>query len=173
MLKKFLTFVYIVLFIFIIFLFQTMIIDGKELFGIKPNLILITVIVASLWYGAYVGVTYSLIIGIITDLIFGNYGTFTICYFITGTVISLINNNYRKENKIALVYVTLIASSIFEILQYFIHLINTGIYSNIFTLLIHIVLSSLLNIIIVYIVHSLLYKLLRYFDKNIGDYSVK
>lgn len=174
MAKKILAFVNIILFLVIIYLLQTMIIDGRELFGVKPNLILITVIVVSLWYGVYVGVIYSILIGIITDLVFGNtYGMFTLCYLITGTVVSIINKSYRKDNKIALVYVTFIASTVFEIVQYFIYLLRTGVYSNILSLLIQIILSALLNVVLVYIVHALLYKIMKYFDKNIGEYDVK
>lgn len=174
MAKKILAFVNMTLVLIAIFLLQTMVIDGRELFGVKPNLILITVIVVALKYGVYGGITYSAIIGIVTDLMFGNtYGMFTLCYLITGTVISIINNNYRKENKIALVYVTFIASAIFEVVQYFIYLLRTGVYSNILSLLVQIVLSAILNVILVYIIHALLFKILKYFDKNIGEYDVK
>lgn len=72
MLKKCLTVVYIILFIILIFFIQLFVIDSRTLFGVKPNLILITVIVASLWYGVYTGTFFSFIIGFITDLVFGN-----------------------------------------------------------------------------------------------------
>ena len=53
--RKALTIVYLLLFILIIFVFQMYIIDERELFGVKPNLILISVIVVSLWFGLYTG----------------------------------------------------------------------------------------------------------------------
>ena len=66
--RKVLTIIYLVFLIILIFTLQILLIDGRTIFGIKPNLILITVIVVSLWFGLYVGSFYGLIIGIITDI---------------------------------------------------------------------------------------------------------
>ena len=54
-LKKILTFLYLILFFILIYVLQIFVIDGRTLFGVKPNLILISVIVISLWFGIYKG----------------------------------------------------------------------------------------------------------------------
>ena len=105
--KKTLTIIYIILFVIAIFVLQMFVIDSRELFGVKPNLILICVIVVSLWFGVYTGSIFSLIIGMVTDILFGNgIGLFTISYSIVGVLVGLFSNNYRKESKVALVCVT-------------------------------------------------------------------
>ena len=171
--KKALTIVYLLLFILIIFVFQMFIIDERELFGVKPNLILISVIVVSLWFGLYTGSIYSVIIGIITDMLFGNnIGLFTIGYAITGVIIGFFNYNYRKENKIALLYLTFIATAIFELIEYIIYFVITKEYTSILYFVYQILLTSILNIVIVYVVYSLLYKIISFFEDRLNVYDV-
>lgn len=171
--KKTLTIVYLLLFILIIFVFQMFIIDERELFGVKPNLILISVIVVSLWFGLYTGSIYSVIIGIITDMLFGNsIGLFTIGYAITGVIIGFFNYNYRKENKIALLYLTFIATAIFELIEYIIYFVITKEYTSILYFVYQIILTSILNIVIVYVVYSLLYKIISFFEDRLNVYDV-
>lgn len=171
--KKTLTIVYLLLFILIIFVFQMYIIDERELFGVKPNLILISVIVVSLWFGLYTGSIYSVIIGIITDMLFGNnIGLFTIGYAITGVIIGFFNYNYRKENKIALLYLTFIATAIFELIEYIIYFVITKEYTSILYFVYQIILTSILNIVIVYVVYSLLYKIISFFEDRLNVYDV-
>lgn len=171
--KKALTIVYLLLFILIIFVFQMFIIDERELFGVKPNLILISVIVVSLWFGLYTGSIYSVIIGIITDMLFGNnIGIFTIGYAITGVIIGFFNYNYRKENKIALIYLTFIATAIFELIEYIIYFVITKEYTSILYFVYQIILTSILNIVIVYVVYSLLYKIISFFEDRLNVYDV-
>ena len=171
--RKALTIVYLLLFILIIFVFQMFIIDERELFGVKPNLILISVIVVSLWFGLYTGSIYSVIIGIITDMLFGNnIGLFTIGYAITGVIIGFFNYNYRKENKIALLYLTFIATAIFELIEYIIYFVITKEYTSILYFVYQIILTSILNIVIVYVVYSLLYKIISFFEDRLNVYDV-
>lgn len=170
--KKILTFIYILFLILIIFIVQMFIIDNKTLFGVKPNLILISTIIVSLWYGLYAGTFYSFIIGFVTDLLFGNtFGMFTISYTIVGATIGFLNNTYRKENKISLIYLTIIATSLFEIISYIEYAIVYSVFSNVFYLLIQIFLSSLLNIVIVYIIYSLIYRVAESLDDRLKSDS--
>lgn len=168
--KKILAGIYLVFLIILIYLFQVLIINNNNLFGAKPNLILISCIVVSMWYGLYVGSFYSLIIGIITDIVFGNSNfLFTVSYAITGVLIGFFNYNYRKENKVSLVYITIFGTAIFEIVEYIAYLMITSRYSSIFYLIKQVAVSSILNIVIVYIIYSLVIKIVNYFDDRIGN----
>ena len=168
MFKKILTFLYLILLIVALYFFQVFVIDNRDLFGVKPNLILILVIVVSLWYGIYKGTIFAFIIGFITDIIFGNTsGMFLISYTLTGAITGLINYNYRRENKISLVYVTLISTAIFEVIQYMEYLFLTHTYSSIFYFIKQIILASILNTIIVFIIYRLIYKVVEYFEASL------
>ncbi len=168
MFKKILTFLYLILLIVALYFFQVFVIDNRDLFGVKPNLILILVIVVSLWYGIYKGTIFAFIIGFITDIIFGNTsGMFLISYTLTGAITGLINYNYRRENKISLVYVTLISTAIFEVIQYMEYLFLTHTYSSILYFIRQIILASILNTIIVFIIYRLIYKVVEYFEASL------
>lgn len=150
-----------------IYTLQLFVINPKTLFGVKPNLILIAVIVVSLWFGLYKGTIFSFLIGMITDYIFGsNFGIFTIAYTICGMLVGYVNENYRKENKMSLVYVTLMATITFEVIQYFEYLLITHLYSSIWALGKQIILSLLLNIVIVYVVYGLVHRITQYFGNR-------
>lgn len=165
--KKFLTYLFIVLLVIALYIIQIFVIDKGSLFGLKPNLLLISVVTISLWYGLYAGSIYSLIIGIITDLIFGSNGQFTLCYSITGCIIGFLNYNYRKENKVALLYVISFATLIFETSQYVLYIFTTSSYINLFFLIKHVAIACLLNICIAYIIYGLLYKITEMLDDSI------
>lgn len=167
--KNILTFIFIVILILIIFLIQLYFINPRSLFGIKPNLILILSIVISLWYGVYTGGISSFIIGFITDILIGSsqIGIFTISYTIVGLVVGSLNANYRKESKMSLVYVSIIATFVFEIVEYFCYLIFFSVNTSIFYLLKQIFISSLLNIAIVYVIYSVIYNITEYIEDRI------
>lgn len=168
MLKNVLTAVYVAVFIMLIYIFQIFVIDQRLLLGVKPNLILIFTIVVSLFLGLYKGAFFSFCIGILTDIIFGSsFGIFTISYTITGILVGYLNNNYRKENKMALVYITIISTATFEFVEYISYLMTTSIYGNMLYLIKQIIISSVLNIIIVYLIYSFLFRAIEYFENRI------
>ncbi|MEG2348548.1 MAG: rod shape-determining protein MreD [Clostridia bacterium] len=169
MFKKIITMLKLVLLIVIIYLFQIFVVDGRTLFGVKPNFILICVIVVSLWYGMYCGSFFAFCIGVLTDLIFINsMGVYTIAYTIVGLIVGFLNTKYIKENKMSLVYTTLIATAIFEICQYFLYLFTMGVSVNILYLIKQIILASLLNIVCVYIFYGMVKRIISYFDLRLN-----
>ena len=106
-------------------------------------------------------------------MLFGNnIGLFTIGYAITGVIIGFFNYNYRKENKIALLYLTFIATAIFELIEYIIYFVITKEYTSILYFVYQIILTSILNIVIVYVVYSLLYKIISFFEDRLNVYDV-
>jgi rod shape-determining protein MreD len=152
-------------------MFQIYVIDSRELFGIKPNIILISVIVMSLWYGLYAGTIYGLLIGIITDILFGNnFGIFTLSYTLVGCIIGYLNYNYRRESKVSILYLTIFGTCIFEFAEYIIYLFLNSSNSNIFHLIIQMLISSLLNVILAFILYGAFVKISEYAESNIKYY---
>jgi len=165
--KRVITIIYILILLISVFAFQLFVINSRDLFGIKPNLILILVIVASAWYGEKIGGIFSFIIGFVTEMLFGLNGIFLVSYTIVGIIVGYLNNKYNKENRISLVYITIIATFIFEFIQYIVYALSFKIYSNVFYFFKQVVISSILNIVIVFIVYSLIHNLIGYFDSRL------
>lgn len=171
MAKRIFSYFFMLLVLIGIFVFQVYVIDSRELFGVKPNIILISVIVMSLWYGLYSGSIYGLIIGILTDILFGNtYGIYTMSYTIVGSTIGYLNYNYRKESKASLSYLTIFGTCLFEFIEYIIYLFFSSSPTGIFYLIIQMTISSILNVILAFILYGVFAKISDYAEKNILYY---
>lgn len=165
--KKIITVIYLIALLLILFAFQMFVINNRSLFGIKPNLILISVIVVSSWYGEKIGGVFSFVIGFVTEALFNANGIFLVSYTIVGILVGLLNTKYNKENKLSLGYVTIMATFLFELIEYIYYSALYEVYSNIFYFFKQVVISSLLNIVIVFIVYSIIYKIVEYFDSRL------
>lgn len=166
--KNILMILSIVSIVIVVFILQLFFINQKEIFGIRPNLILITCIVISLWYGVYIGGISSFLLGIMTNFLYGNnMAVYVIGYTLCGILIGSINTNYRKENKMTFVYVTVFATFLFEIVQYIGKMIMYNIDGNFWYLLKQSVISSLLNIVIVYILYYIIAKISEHMEDKI------
>lgn len=165
--KKIITVIYIITLLLCLFAVQMFFINNRQLFGIKPNLILILAIVVSSWYGEKVGGIFSFIIGLLTEFLFNANGMFLVDYTVVGILVGLLNTKYNTENKISLIYITMIATFLFEFVQYIYYGFVYGIYSNIVYFLKQVFISSILNIVIVFIVYSIIYKIVEHFDSRL------
>ncbi len=78
--KNILKSICIILLFLISLIVQLFIFNNMELLGVKPNMLLISIIVVSLFTNIYSTTIYSFILGFIVDIIFGSTGMFTISY---------------------------------------------------------------------------------------------
>lgn len=163
--NKIIFFIFLVLIFILILFVQVFVISGNTLFGMKPNVLLISVIVFTTFLGLYKGSIYALVLGIFCDFLYGsNFGVFTISYTIVAIIIGLISSNYRNESKLALIIMTLIGTALFETTQFIIYsFLNNGIY-NIFHLILQIFLASILNIVIVFILNGVISKVAEHLE---------
>lgn len=149
--------------IILTFLLQIVIANNFEIFGITPNLILVTVVIISMWNRIEMNVAVACIMGILTDLIFHfDFGQSFISYLVIALCISAISKKYRKESKAAIVYITIMATCIFTGFQFVYYIIDNSLMINVFAILKQTIVEILLNIGIAYI----LYKV---FENNMKD----
>lgn len=145
---------------------QLFIFNNMSLFGVKPNILLISIIVVSLYTNIYSSTIYSFILGFIVDLLFGGSGMFTISYTAIGMILGFVGENYMKENYLSIVILTAISVTLFEVIQYFQSMIISSSYISIFFLFKQLVLSILLNVILVFIMCFVFGKLIEHIDKK-------
>ncbi len=138
------------------FLIQIVISNNFELFGITPNLILVTVVIISMWNNITVSVITACIIGIAADLIFHfDLGQSFISYLVIALCISYMSKKYRKESKAAIVYITIMATCIFTGFQFVYYIIDSSLVINIFAMIKQIIIEVLLNIALSYILYKI------------------
>lgn len=166
--KNMLALLYILAFIIILYILQIYIVGDKTLFGVKPNLFLISALIVSLWYGLYIGTLYAFCIGLITDILYSsNPGMLVISYTVAGMIVGLLHYSSQKESKISIIYATFVCVFIFEIIQYTYYAALTGTFFSILYLLKQIIISSVLNIVITYIFYGLILKFTDSLDLKI------
>lgn len=160
--QKILNIVKIPIIIVLTFILQIVISNNFVLFGVTPNLILVTIVIVSMWNTLPVNLTVAGVTGIFADLIFHfSIGKSLISYLVIALCISYISNKYRKESKAAIIYITIIATLIFTSFQVIYYIIDNLIIINIFTILKQLVVEILLNIAIAYIVYKIFEKSMK------------
>ena len=77
-----------VILIFIIsVLLQVFVINKTSLFDVKPNMLLVSIILVSMFTNIYSCSIYSFILGFVADLVFGTSGIYTLSYSIIGALL--------------------------------------------------------------------------------------
>ncbi len=141
----------------IVLLFQIFVVNNSTLFGIKPNLILVFLIVYSLFTNFYKTCIVSLLTGILVDILFGNTNfMFTIIYMISGILLAFVNDKFTRENKITIITLVIVSVFCFEIVEFIEYAYLYNVYASVFTLLKQIIISILLNFILCQIVYSVI-----------------
>ncbi|MGN1013708.1 MAG: rod shape-determining protein MreD [Clostridia bacterium] len=159
--------VIVTIFLFVISLaIQLFLFDNMSLFGVKPNMLLISIIVVSLYTNIYASTIYSFSLGFIVDLIFGGSGMFTISYTIIGMLLGLISEDYMKENYLSTIVLTALSVIVFEVILYFDSMIISSSYISFFFLIKQLTLSILLNVVLVFIMCFLFGKIIIHIDKK-------
>ncbi len=149
--------------IILTFVIQIFISNNLEIFGVTPNLILVTVVIVSMWNNIIVNVIVASIMGIFADLIFHfDLGQSLVTYLVIALCISYISKKYRKESKAAIVYITIMATVIFTSFQFVYYIIDSSLIVNIFSIIKQIIIEILLNIAIAYVVYKI-------FEKSMKD----
>lgn len=140
--------------------------NNITLFGVKPNMLLISMIVVGMFTNIYSVSFYSFFVGFVSDLIFGTSGLYTIIYSILGTIIGYVSDNYMKENVFSAIIMTAGAVTIFEIIEYIKTMVITSSYVGVMHLFGVLIISILLNIAIVSIFSFIFGKINSLIDKK-------
>lgn len=111
------TIITILLFV-ISLLLQLFVFDDITIFGFKPNMLLISVIIVGMYTNIYSTAIYSLLLGFVTDLLFGVSGFYTIVYSILGVTIGYVSDSYMKDNIFSAIILTAGGITVLEVVQY-------------------------------------------------------
>ena len=153
-------------FIYYSLFIQLFIFNNMELFGVKPNLILICVIVVGLYTNIYSSTIFSFLVGIIVDLLFGSGGMFIISYTAIGMLLGYISGDYMKENYLSIILITAISVTLFEVVEYVQSMIILSKYISFIFLIKQVILSILLNTVLVFIICFIFGKIIGLIDKK-------
>ena len=111
-----------IIFIFLVIYFlQSNFFSWFVIFGIKPNLFVILTLIIGLFMGRKYGLCFGIGFGLIIDFLIGrNIGVSSLMLGIVGLVGGYIDKNFSKDNKIIIMLIVAISTTIFELGQYLI-----------------------------------------------------
>lgn len=142
-------------------LLQLFVFNDISIFGVKPNMLLISVILIGLNTNIYVSTIYSFILGIVVDLLFGCTGMFTISYTIVGIILGYISDGYMNDGFLSLLLLSTLGIVVFEIVGYIESMISLSKFISLFFLLKQLIFSLILDVIILALIYMLLDKIKR------------
>ena len=147
--------IYTIVGIFIL-LIQIYIFNNIAFFGAKVNLVLIYVTITAIFKDTKWSISTSILMGAIMDILFkAPLFKYVAIYVIISMIIHLTISKYRKESKLAVIYIVGIATLIFEVMEYIFCAINKGIFVNVFSFIGMIIISIIINVIIGILLHNI------------------
>lgn len=104
---------------FVCYILQTSLVDGIQIYGIKPNLIIIITISYALVRGRRDGAILGAILGLILDIMSGKIiGLFALLGLYLGYIIGSLNKNLYKENYLIPILLTAAGSFVYNFVFY-------------------------------------------------------
>jgi len=151
--KKFLGIVVIIIIFFIIYFLQSNFFTFFNIAGVKPNLFIILVLILGLFLGKGIGFTLGVVFGLLLDIYVGKtLGMYALSLGIIGCLSGYLDINFQKESRINLIWMTILTTSIFELINN----IGMNIFSTSFLKIL--LLETLFNVLIVIIIYNSLLK---------------
>jgi len=163
------------IFIFVITLIQTNLIGNIAVFGVKPNLFIVFIIVVGLTTGIETGAVVGFIVGLIMDSYSPTpVGIYTLLGLLLGLLSGVSNRNFFRDNYILTIAFAFIYTLLFETVAYFVFISGLfwadGVVSVLYNLLMSykniILIEALYSIPFAVIIHLLSFKFLVGLDKE-------
>lgn len=164
--KKFKSFLILLLLFLIIYFLQFNFFTWFNIKGIMPNLFVVFTLFVGIFIGQRIGIAVGLFVGIVIDVIIGKQVGFTgIALGIVGYVGELLDKNFDKNNLLTLLAMVAIVTFGYELVNMFYIIVRNGLNFNIFIFLVMIVVEVLFNVLLVMIFYPLIKKIGHYFEE--------
>ena len=164
--KKFKSFLILLLLFLIIYFLQFNFFTWFNIRGIMPNLFVVFTLFVGIFIGQRIGIAVGLFVGIVIDVIIGKQVGFTgIALGIVGYVGELLDKNFDKNNLLTLLAMVAIVTFGYELVNMFYIIVRNGLNFNIFIFLIMIIVEVLFNVLLVIIFYPLIKKIGHYFEE--------
>jgi rod shape-determining protein MreD len=114
-------------FIILFLVLQTTLLEYAAIYGIKPNLIIVFVIVAALLRGNVEGGAVGFFSGLLLDMLFGGVlGFYALLGLYLGIAAGSINRRLFRENLLVVLFFTFVYSVVYESVVYILNTIMSG-----------------------------------------------
>jgi rod shape-determining protein MreD len=151
-------------FIFLFLLLQTTLLKYAAIRGVKPNVIIVFIIVTALLRGGAEGGTVGFFAGLALDMMFGGVlGFHALLGFYLGIAAGSVNKNLFRENMLVVIFFTFMFSVAYESVVFIINNIMSGNIRFLYALTSVILPEAVYNSALVVLILPLLIKADRWF----------
>ena len=171
--KKFKCILALLLTFLIIYFLQVNVFTWLNIRGIMPNLFVILVLFIGLFAGQKLGVLFGLLFGLILDLLVGkSIGFSSIFLAIIGYLGEYFDKNYSKDNRILLIILAVLCTSIYEIGMHAVDVIKIKASLELPAFLGTLLVENLYNVLIVIIIYPLMKKFGSYVERTFKEKDI-
>lgn len=151
----------------IIYYLQSNFFSWFTISGIMPNLFVILVLFVGLFASQLMGTVYGVGIGIMLDLLLGTkIGIRAVSLGIIGFLAGVFDKNFSKDSRLTIMFMSLGATVIYEIVNYFLNYIFIGTQIEIINFIKILVIEVIYNIVITIILYPLIQKAGYYIENE-------
>lgn len=155
----------------LIYVLQVGVFSHFPIAGVVPNLFIILILYVSLFANSFNAMFFSVIIGLLLDLLYGNtIGISAVMFCIIGYLGSYFDKNFSKENKITILLMVIGATIIYEAGLYILNGVVLQYDFEWFRLMkiiiFEVIYNSLITILLYPFIQNTGYKVDRVFKKN-------
>ena len=162
--KKLVISILLILVFIFLYLLQINFFSWFKIAGIMPNLFVIFVLFIGLFFSRSIGITYSIIVGVLLDLFIGKkVGISIVMFGIIGLIGGIFDKNFSKESRMTIMLMVIVATIVFEagsyLLGYFIYKYTFEGVAFLKILLIECFYNAIITIILYPLIQNLGYKI--------------
>jgi rod shape-determining protein MreD len=155
------------------FILQTTVLQNIAIMDIKPNVMLILVVCIGFIKGGTDGLYVGIISGLLHDCYYSSYiGSNLFLYSVIGYFVGSICNNFYKENILAPMITTAIASFCYDFLYYVINILLKGYTGILYFLRWIIVPSVVYNCLFSFIIYMVVFYTISFYDNRNSKYRI-
>lgn len=154
----------ILLFVFLSYLLQTTVLQGVQIAGVVPNLLIILLVAVAYRYGKLSGLIVGFLMGLFVDLAEGNViGLYALIYMLVGYLLGFANKIYYYDDTTIPLFLVAISDFVYNFLIYvsgFLLRSRLHLFFYIRTIMLPELLYTVVVSVFVYrLLHKILYKL--------------
>ncbi len=155
-------------FILLFLVLQTTLLDYAAIYGIKPNVLIVFVIVAALVRGNVEGGVVGFLAGLAADMLFGGVlGFYALLGLYLGIAAGSTNRRLFRENLLVVLFFTFVYSVVYETAVYFLNTIMSGNIQLLYALTRVIFPEAVYNCAVAVIIYWLMIKADRRFSQTV------
>ena len=172
--KRFGIILSLVLIFLVIYFLQSNFFSWFTIYGVKPNLLVLFILIIGLFMGKRYGLLYGVGLGLIIDSLIGrNIGVSSVMLGVVGIMGGYIDENFSKDSRITVMAMVAVTTIFFELGQYVIQsfiLSYDSIEMNVFARIL--LIETLYNIILTVILYPLIKKGGYYIEGNFKENNI-